>query len=301
MTVPTARVALVTGCSSGIGHATAIRLHEAGLLVYASGRKPEQLSDLAAKGIRTVGLDVTDESSMTAAVEHILAEQGAIDVLVNNAGHRLVGPLEQGPPDEIRRLFETNVFGLVRLIQLVLPGMRERGYGRIVNLSSVYGRFAAPGGGFPAATKHAVNGLSDALRLEVAPFGIRVVLIEPSATRTKLAANAIYTGEQDDGPYGQFNKDLARWNAMAVGGPPYNVAGRFAPTADKVAQVITRAVTSRKPRARYPVGTLAPGLFMLRRLLPTAFFDAFIRNQFPVPKAPAPSGRPPARQAMTDA
>lgn len=301
MTVSTARVALVTGCSSGIGHATAIRLHKAGLIVYASGRKPAQLSGLAGRGIRTVGLDVTDESSMTAAVERILAERGAIDVLVNNAGHRLVGPLEEAPGEEIRRLFETNVFGLVKLTQLVLPVMRERGYGRIVNLSSVYGRFAAPGGGFPAATKHAVNALSDALRLEVAPFGIRVVLIEPSATRTKLAANAIYTGERDDGPYVQFNKDLARWNAMAVSGPPYNVAGRFAPTADKVAQVITRAVTSRKPRARYPVGTLAPGLFMLRRLLPAWAFDAFIRNQFPVPSAPAPSGRPQARQAMTDA
>jgi NAD(P)-dependent dehydrogenase (short-subunit alcohol dehydrogenase family) len=132
----------------------------------------------------------------------------------------------------------------------------------------------------------------------MAPFGIRVVLIEPSATRTRLAANAIYAGEQDDGPYAQFNKDVARWNAMAVSGPPYNLAGRLAPSADKVARVITRAVTSRKPRARYSVGTLAPVLFMMRRLLPTAAFDAFVRRQFPVPAASSGSQRPAMQQAV---
>jgi len=283
MTKQISRVAVVTGCSSGIGHATALHLHRAGLVVYATARKPDRIADLAAEGIHVMALDVTDEASMAAAVEKVFAEQDGIDVLVNNAGYKLLGPVEEVPPEEARRQFDTNLFGLARMTQLVLPGMRERGYGRIVNLSSVYGRFAVPGGAYPAATKHALAGFSEALRLEVARFGIRVVQIEPAATRSKLEANAVQAGGPADGPYAQFNKDVARWHAEAVSGPPYNLAGRFAPTPDAVARVITRAVTSRRPRARYPVGILAHMLFVMRRTMPDRAWDAFVRRLWPMP------------------
>src|SRR5262249_6357864 len=219
-------VALVTGCSSGIGHATALALHRAGLVVYASARRPDTLADLAAEGIETVRLDVTDDESITAAVKRVTADRGRLDVLVNNAGYRLVGPVEEVPPDEVVRLFDTNVFGVIRLTYQVLPGMRERGYGRIVNLSSVFGRFTIPGGTYPAATKHALEAFSDGLRLEVAKFGIRVVLIEPNSVRSRYDANAVWSGDTAKGPYAKFNADVARWH-KALNSPPHNLAGRF--------------------------------------------------------------------------
>jgi NAD(P)-dependent dehydrogenase (short-subunit alcohol dehydrogenase family) len=285
----TGRVALVTGCSSGIGQATALALHRAGLLVYASARNPEALGDLAAAGIRTVRLDVTDDDSMVAAVNRIASEAGAVDVLVNNAGYKVLGPVEEVPPDEVRRQFDTNMFGVARLTQLVLPSMRTRGSGWIVNMSSVYGRFAVPGGAYPAATKHALAGFSDALRLEVAPFGIRVIIIEPTATRTELDTKAVLGGQHADGPYAEFNDAVVQWHHRAVSGPPYNLAGRLAVTPQRVADTIVHAVTSDHPHPRYPVGVLARMLFLLRRWLPPRGFDAFVRRQFPVPEAPAAS------------
>lgn len=279
----TDRVALVTGCSSGIGQATARRLYQAGLRVYASAREPERLADLSGNGIHTLALDVTDEQSMTSAVRRISAEHGAVDVLVNNAGFELVGPVEEVPLAEARRQLDTNLFGPARLTQLVLPGMRERASGRIVNVSSVFGRFAVAGNPWYAASKHALAAYTEALRHEVASFGIRAVLIEPTAVRTRLDANAVRVGGDAGGPYDRLRKELARWHAETYAGPPRNVAGRFAVTADQVARVITRAVTSRRPRARYPVGLLAHGLFALRRGLPPPAFDAFVRTQFPAP------------------
>jgi NAD(P)-dependent dehydrogenase (short-subunit alcohol dehydrogenase family) len=279
----TSRPALVTGCSSGIGRATALRLHRAGLLVYATARRVDALGELASEGIVTLPLDVTEEASMTAAVQRVVADHGAVGVLVNNAGYELIGPLEEVPMAEVRRQFDTNVFGLIRLTQLALPGMRERRYGRIVNLSSVFGRFAVPGGAFYDASKHAVAGLSDALRLELAPFGIRVILIESTAARTGLNSNATWAGSAGDGPYAELRRRLARWHADVWEEPPRNLAGRLAVSADDVARVIERAVTASRPRARYPVGTLAHGLFLLRRWLPDPAFHAFVRSQFPTP------------------
>ena len=171
---------LITGCSSGIGQAAALALHEAGRTVVATARNPDTLSGLAGRGLRTLALDVTDDSSMRAAVD----AAGPIDVLVNNAGYGLYGTVEQLPMAEIRRQFETNFFGLVRLTQLVLPGMRAAGSGRILNVSSMGGRATLPGGAFYHASKYAVEALSDALRMEVAQFGIDVVLIEPGPVRT---------------------------------------------------------------------------------------------------------------------
>ncbi len=175
---------LITGCSSGIGHSAAMALHRAGRTVYATARRPDSIADLAELGIRTLALDVTDEASMQTAVGTIESGAGPIGVLINNAGYGLYGPVEQVSMDEVRRQFETNFFGLVRLTQLVLPGMRTAGRGRILNVSSMGGRVTLPGGAFYHASKYAVEGLSDALRMELAQFGIDVVLIEPGPVRT---------------------------------------------------------------------------------------------------------------------
>jgi len=278
--------ALITGCSSGIGHATAVRLHAAGYHVYATARRPESLADLAAAGITTARLDVTAEESMAAVVGQITAEHGAVGILVNNAGFELAGPVEEVPLTEARRLFDTNMFGLARLTQLVIPGMREAGSGKIINLSSVFGRFAVPGNAYYAASKHAVTGFTGALRLELAAFGIRVVLVEPTAARTRLNTNTAWPDNSPGGLYTEFRRQLADWHERTFAGPPHNIAGRLSVTADQVAAVITKAATSRHPRARYPVGILARGLFLLRRWLPAPAFDAFLRTQFPVPQRP---------------
>src|SRR3954454_21068556 len=172
MADPVSRAVLVTGCSSGIGRATAERLAVRGYTVYATARRPEAIADLEARGCRVLALDVTDEDSMQAAVATVVDEQGAVGALVNNAGYSQSGAIEEVPLDEVRRQFETNVFGLVRMCQLVLPGMRAQGHGRIVNVSSMGANFTFPGGGFYHATKSAVEAISDALRFEVKHFGI---------------------------------------------------------------------------------------------------------------------------------
>ena len=286
MTADPSRAALITGCSSGIGRATALRLCRGGFEVYATARRPESLADLTAAGITTLPLDVTDETSMTEVVGQITAERGAVALLVNNAGYELAGPVEEIPPAEARRQFDTNFFGLARLTQLVIPGMRARRSGRIINLSSVFGRIAVPGGAYYDASKHAVAGFTGALRLELAAFGIHVILIEPTAALTSLNAKNIVAGGHDGGPYTAFRHDLADWHARTYAGPPRNIAGRLAVSADDVATVIARAASTRRPRARYPVGTLARGLFALQHWLPGRAFDAFIRTQFPAPRQP---------------
>ena len=178
--------AFVTGASSGIGEATARHLAGLGLTVYAGARRVERMeSALAPHGIRPIALDVTDDASMRAAVDRILAETGRIDALVNVAGYGSYGAVEDVPLDEARRQFEVNLFGLGRLIQLVLPSMRARARGRIVNISSIGGKIYEPMGAWYHATKFAVEGFSDSLRLELRPFGIKVVIIEPGLTESE--------------------------------------------------------------------------------------------------------------------
>src|SRR3712207_6648504 len=173
------RAVLITGCSTGIGHATAARLAAAGWPVYATARRVETLAELEQAGCKTLALDVTDEASMQAAVSEVERDHGAVGVLINNAGYSQSGPIEEIPIDAARRQFETNVFGAMRMAQLVLPKMREQRWGKVVNLSSMGANFTFPGGGWYHATKHALGSLSDALRFEVAGFGIDVVIIEP--------------------------------------------------------------------------------------------------------------------------
>ena len=188
--MPRSRVALVTGASSGIGAQTALLLQAAGFAVYAVARRVERMQPLASQGVRTLSMDVTEDSSVTAGLEKIIAETGRIDVLVNNAGYGSYGSVEDVPIEEARRQFEVNVFGLARLIQLAVPHMRAQGSGRIINVSSIGGKIYEPLGGWYHAAKFAVEGLSDSLRIELRPFGIDVVIIEPGPILTEWNAIA---------------------------------------------------------------------------------------------------------------
>ena len=284
MAEPRSGAVLITGCSSGIGRATALRLVRDGRPVYATARRAETLAELEAAGCRTLSLDVTDEASMRAAVERVEAEEGSVGVLVNNAGYSQSGPVEEVPIEDVRRQFETNVFGLVRMCQLVLPGMRRAGWGKIVNISSMGANFTFPGGGFYHATKYAVDAISDALRFEVKGFGVDVVIIQPGLIRTEFGETAVgsmqsATGE--DGPYAKFNRRLA---AATKGVYEQGPAARLGGPPEAVAKVIERAITARRPRARYLVTPSARLLKTQRSLMPDRAWDAFLRTQFTRPK-----------------
>src|SRR5919204_633358 len=221
------RAALITGCSTGIGRATAEHLAGRGWTVYATARRLEAIRDLAARGCKTLALDVCDDGSMRAAVETVERAEGAVGVLVNNAGYGQEGVLEEVRMTEVRRQFETNVFGLLRMIQLVLPGMRRQRWGRIVDMSSMGGRLTLPGGGLYHASKYAVEALSDALRFEVRPFGIDVIVIEPGPVKTRFgdtAIGSIGALRTPDSPYAAFNSALAQRIREAYEGS----MGRFA-------------------------------------------------------------------------
>jgi NAD(P)-dependent dehydrogenase (short-subunit alcohol dehydrogenase family) len=271
---------LISGCSTGIGRATAIRL--AGrreLTVYATARRGETIDDLRDVGCRTLRLDVTDEASMESAVETVVAEHGSVGVLVNNAGYSQSGAVETVSMDDLRRQFETNVFGLVRMCQLVLPSMREARRGRIVNLSSMGGKLTFPGGGVYHATKYAVEALSDVLRFEVKGFGVDVSIIEPGLIRSNFAETAVGSVAQDGGPYAAFNAAVSASTAGVYDGP----LGKLGGEPDAVAKAIEKAVTARRPRTRYPV-TASARLFMGQRaLLPDRAWDAVVGSSFPRP------------------
>jgi NAD(P)-dependent dehydrogenase (short-subunit alcohol dehydrogenase family) len=277
------RPVLITGCSSGIGRAAAISLHDAGLTVYATARRLDSMADLADRGIHTLALDVTDEASMTAAVAAVEEAAGPVAVLVNNAGYGLYGPVEQVPMDEIRRQFETNFFGLVRLTQLVLPGMRRRSGGRILNVSSMGGRITLPGGAFYHASKYAVEAFSDALRMEVAQFGIDVVLIEPGPVKTPwndVAAASLPTAEPGEGdPYAAYKSAVG----ASFGRTQAGLLGRLGSTSEGIAKVITHAVTAQRPRARYLINPVAKSLVAASRVLPARAYDSVLRRQYGLP------------------
>jgi NAD(P)-dependent dehydrogenase (short-subunit alcohol dehydrogenase family) len=276
------KTVLITGCSSGIGEATAARLARNGWTVYATARRPETLTELAEGGCRTLALDVTDESSMTEAVDSVVAETGRIDALVNNAGYSQSGASETLDLADVRRQFETNVFGLLRMSQLVLPTMRAQGSGRIVNISSMGGRLVFPGGGAYHATKYAVEAFSDAMRFEVRGFGVHVVLVEPGLITTNFENAALASMDlEDDGPYGHFNRKVASATSDAYSGPLRRLGGPPA----AVAKVIEKALTARRPRARYTVTPSARLSIGTRRLLPDRIWDAAMRAQFPRPRA----------------
>lgn len=271
MASTTDRIALVTGASSGIGAETARHLAGLGYTVYAAARRTDRMTGLASDGIRTVSVDVTDDASMVALVDRIIADTGRIDVLVNNAGYGSYGALEDVPLDEARRQFEVNVFGLARLIQLVLPHMRAQKSGYIVNVSSMGGRIWEPLGSWYHATKFAVEGLSDSLRVEVAPFGIKVVVIQPGVIRTEWAAISADNLEAT-GAGSAYRRQIT---AMARSLRGAN-SGRLASDPQVVAVAIGKAVSSRKPRTRYAVGGGARSILFLERMLPDRGFDRLI-------------------------
>ena len=273
------KVALVTGASSGIGRATALALAAEGAVVYATARRQEGLAAAEVEGLRGLRLDVTDEGSMVEAVRRVEAEHGAVDVLVNNAGYGLNGPAEELSIEDVRREFETNVFGLLRMGQLVLPGMRGRGYGKIVNVGSVGGTFVAPGAGAYHASKYAVEALLDAMRMEVGAFGVDVVLIQPTGVHTPFAAkiNATMRDTGPGSPYAAFKENMARTTERMFAGGGYGIVG-----AGDAAGVILRAVKADRPRTRYKVGISAHVYSWIRRLLPDRAWDAVMARQFPV-------------------
>jgi len=271
----TSPVALVTGASSGIGESTARRLHGLGYRVYAAARRIDRMADLAALGVVTVSTDVTDDAAMVSLVDRIVTETGRIDVLVNNAGYGSYGSLEEVPMSEGRRQVEVNVFALARLTQLVIPHMRDRRSGTIVNVSSMGGTFGEPLGTWYHATKFAVEGLSDSLRLELAPFGIDVVVIQPGAIRTEwggiAAASALE--RSGDGPYSAQARRTAKvlGSGEGTGSSP-----------DVVANAIARAVGARRPCARYAIGAGAKPMVLAARLLPTRAMDLMVTGFYAI-------------------
>jgi NADP-dependent 3-hydroxy acid dehydrogenase YdfG len=276
----TQRVALVTGASSGIGKATALTLNQARYITYATARRLDTLRDLEQAGCRTLQLDVTDEASMIAAIKIIEAGYGAIDVLVNNAGYGLNGPVEELEINAVRHEFETNVFGLVRMAQLVLPAMRQRNAGRIINVGSVGGTFTAPGAGAYHASKYAVEAFNDALRMEVQTFGVQVVLIQPTGVYTAFDAKIAQTMPQtgDSSPYAFFKTNHAEvTRRMFSGRGNYGII-----KPEDVARTILQAARARRPQTRYKVGLSAHLYTGLRRILPDRVWDALMTAQFPM-------------------
>ncbi|MEV4357801.1 oxidoreductase [Nonomuraea sp. NPDC004186] len=272
------KVALVTGASSGIGEATALKLHEAGYTVYGAARRVQRMQHLAESGIRLLAMDVTVDSSMQDGVEKIIAATGRIDVLVNNAGYGSYGALEDVPMDEARDQFEVNVFGAARLTQLVLPHMRAQRSGTIVNITSMGGKIYTSLGAWYHATKFALEAISDCLRMEVKPFGIDVVVVEPGGVKSEwggIAAQKV-RAVSGTGPY------APQGNAVADSLSSEANEGRLS-APELIAKTIVKAVKARRPRTRYAVGFAAKPMIFLHGVLPNRTFDAFMRRVTGVP------------------
>jgi NAD(P)-dependent dehydrogenase (short-subunit alcohol dehydrogenase family) len=274
--VTDAKVVLITGCSSGIGLAAARRFAAQGFRVYASMRNPDAGAALRAEAARsgwtlsTPALDVTSDSSVDATVSALLAETGdRLDVLVNNAGYYFLGPLEETRADELRAQYETNVFGVHRVTRAVLPAMRARGDGAIVNLSSVAGRVVVPIGGAYHSSKAALEAMTEALRYELAPFGIRVTIVEPGPFATDLHDKEKRTTAAADSPYGPLVEEYLRRSAAMKRRDP-----------SRVVDVIWRAATSSRPKLRWPVGPTSLSGTLLRRLTPDGLYELILGLAF---------------------
>lgn len=256
--------------------------------MFATARKLEAIEDLAQHGCRLLPLDVCDEESMQRAVTAVEGAEGAVGVLVNNAGYGLEGAVEELALDEVRREFETNLFGAVRLTQLVLPGMRRQRWGKIVNVSSVGGRITLPGGAAYHASKHALEAVSDALRFEVRGFGVDVIVIEPGAIKTPWfdkAVGAIETTSHPPGPYAALDEAVAKRLRSASEG----LLARFSGEPEQVARAIERVLVARRPRTRVVEPAPARLFIAMRRVLPDRAWDVFQRLLYPSP------GRGPSR------
>jgi len=265
------KVALVTGASSGIGQAAAIELKKQGFTVYAGARRVERMEVLRTQGIMVLSLDVTDETSVREAVALIEQDAGRLDVLVNNAGYGSYGSVEEVPLEEGRRQFDVNVFGVMRLTQLVIPLMRRQGAGRIINVTSMGGKISTPFGAWYHGTKFALEGMSDALRVELKPFGIDVVVIEPGAIRTEWGGIAAEHLLETSGQ-GVYATAARKFAATLTSG----MAHTRASDPSVIAAPILAAATARRPKARYVAGFGARPILVLRRILPDRAFDAVV-------------------------
>jgi NAD(P)-dependent dehydrogenase (short-subunit alcohol dehydrogenase family) len=274
----TASTVLITGASSGIGRACAEVFRDAGFTVFATARTAEAAAALTDEGFHGLVLDVTRPDSALSAVRLAEAHTGRLDVLVNNAGYGVHGPMEEVTVEDLKSEFEVNVFGMVRMSQLVLPGMRRARAGRIINVGSVGGLFTAPGAGAYHMSKYAVESFSDALRMEVAPFGVHVVLLEPTGVRrTPFIDKQLATMSRDaaGAPYGALKR------AMLESIPQLFVeSSRATVTPQVVARAALEAATARRPRTRYTVGLAAKVLRWVRWLLSDATFDRLAQAQF---------------------
>jgi NAD(P)-dependent dehydrogenase (short-subunit alcohol dehydrogenase family) len=268
------KVCLVTGASSGIGYATALELIRAGWCVYGVARRVERMAALKEAGGRALAMEMKSEADMERVVAAILSEQGRIDTVVNNAGIGIHGSIEETPLDKARELFEVNLFGVVRLTQLILPTMRQQGSGTIVNVSSIGGEIALPLGAWYYASKHALEAFSDTLRMEVKRFGIRVVIVQPGIIKTEfenLTPDELRT-VSGHGPYKELAEAMA---AKAETALDPKVEGKATDPA-VVGQCIRKAIESASPKPRYAVGYVAGTLLRMNRFLPTRLFDKMV-------------------------
>jgi NAD(P)-dependent dehydrogenase (short-subunit alcohol dehydrogenase family) len=270
------QVVLITGASSGIGKATAQLFAEHGHITYATARRREMFSELQALACHPLSVDVTDEASMTAAIQDIEAKHGAVDVLVNNAGYSQAGPLEELPLSAMRQQFETNVFGPLRLSQLVLPGMRTKGGGRIITVSSLAGVVTMMGTGAYTMSKHAVECFSDVLRYEVKPFGVNVITIQPGGVSTNFTSveEALFCQGDQNSPYATFREHVFKTLHQGASENPLILKP------EQVARVILKAATVPRPRKRYQVGVLAKMLLRVRDLLPEVMWDRLVVRMY---------------------
>jgi NAD(P)-dependent dehydrogenase (short-subunit alcohol dehydrogenase family) len=265
MNVKTKRVVLITGASSGLGKDFALRLLSKGYSVYGAARRVERMRDIEDAGGVALEMDVTDDATMVSAINRIISDQGRIDVLVNNAGYGQMGALEDVPIDVGRRQMEVNLIGAARLTQLVLPQMRAQRFGKIVNISSMGGKISTPFAGWYHASKFALEGYSDALRMEVQPFGIDVIVIEPGGTDTDWIPIALgeaqrYSGQ---GAYGKFVTAMLKSATWQRKMPPPQI----------ITDLLVEAIESKRPRTRYHGGATAGVTLFLKRVLPDRMFD----------------------------
>jgi short-subunit dehydrogenase len=266
------KTVLITGASAGIGRATAIYLAENGYNVYGAARRVEKMDELKAYGIKPIALDVTEDKSVEACVEQIFQEAGGIDILVNNAGFGSEGAIEDVSKQDAKYQMEVNVFGAMHLTQLVLPKMRQNGYGKIINISSIGGKIALPLGGWYHASKFAIEGLSDSLRMEVKPFGIDVIVIEPGGVKSEWGDIAIENLIRVSG--NAAYKEMATGAEKSFRRTELNNAEPII-----IAKLIKKAIEVKKPRTRYAGGNMAKPLLFLRGILSDRVFDRLIMSQ----------------------
>lgn len=280
-TVKSNKTVLITGAASGIGKATAVAFATKGYVTYATDKDTSNMQELEKLGCRIRKIDVTVDSIMVKTVKEIEAETGGIDILINNAGFGQNGVIEELSIDKIRKQFEVNVFGLIRMTQLVLPKMKERKSGRIINIGSVGGEFTTPGASAYHASKWALESFNDGLRGELRQFGIEVVLVKPGGVYTNFmnTANKLYPEPLADGTYNEFREKFVK-QSNAIFDPQKKTYGVLTP--EKVAVVILKAAEKNKPKTRYKIGALAKITPIIHSLMSDRGFDKFMLKQFKV-------------------